>query len=464
MTTAVNNNSSNGGHAEASNFQAATTGSQVQQKQQKEQYPTNSLVRALLTDLYQITMTYAQWKNCTVDEPAVFELFFRKNPFGGEYTVFCGLDECLKLIRTFRFEEDDLAYLKTVPALAHAPEAFWDYLGSLHETSLKMLTVHSVPEGTIVFPRCPLLVLEGPLGLGHLLETALLNLVNYPSLVATNASRMVLRAGQHKTKHVPCIEFGLRRAQGPDGACSASKYSYLGGFVATSNVQAGKTFGIPVSGTHAHSYIQSFTSLDDAEGLVLYHKSLQREENFLDVVLEYRSRSGHATRTNDSELAAFCAYACAYPNSCLCLIDTYDTLTSGLPNFIFVAKALDDFGYRPVGIRLDSGDLAALSSACRDTFRAIPEVEPSRGPAFGNLTIVASNDINEATLVALSEQDHGVTAFGIGTHLVTCQAQPALGCVYKLGESRRIRINFRDKICVVPRPSVELRLPFLCLV
>jgi len=212
------------------------------------------------------------------------------------------------------------------------------------------------------------------------------------------------------------------------------------------------------------SYIQSFTSLDDAEGLVLYHKSLQREENFLDVVLEYRSRSGHATRTNDSELAAFCAYACAYPNSCLCLIDTYDTLTSGLPNFIFVAKALDDFGYRPVGIRLDSGDLAALSSACRDTFRAIPEVEPSRGPAFGNLTIVASNDINEATLVALSEQDHGVTAFGIGTHLVTCQAQPALGCVYKLGESRRIRINFRDKICVVPRPSVELRLPFLCLV
>eukprot|EP00536_Pseudo-nitzschia_multiseries_P008091 jgi/Psemu1/256893/estExt_Genewise1Plus.C_2000023 len=431
---------SSSGRDESLNVQPTTSCNRVH----RQQPPTNHLVRALLTDLYQITMTYAHWKTGTVDEKAVFELFFRKNPFGGEYTVFCGLDECLKLIRTFRFESDDLDYLKTIPSLASAPDAFWDYLGALHETSLTKLTVKSVPEGTVVFPHCPLLVLEGPLGLGHLLETALLNLVNYPSLVATNASRMVLRAGQHKTKDTPCIEFGLRRAQGPDGACSASKYSYLGGFVATSNLQAGKTFGIPVSGTHAHSYIQSFASLDDAAGLTLFHKSLQRDENFMDAVLEHRSRPGHEARTNDGELAAFCAYACAFPDACLCLVDTYDTLASGLPNFVLVAKVLDDFGYRPLGIRLDSGDLAALSMACRDAFETVAEEEPSRGPAFGSLAIVASNDINETKLIALSEQDHGVTAFGIGTNLVTCQAQPALGCVYKLVEFRnepRIKLS-----------------------
>ena len=191
--------------------------------------------------------------------------------------------------------------------------------------------------------------------------------------------------------------------------------------------------------------------MDDAAGLTLFHKKLQRDEVFLDKALEYRSKSSSTStssiHTNDSELAAFCAYACAFPDSCLCLIDTYDTLSSGLQNFLFVAKALDDFGYQPKGVRLDSGDLCALSGACRRAFERVVAEEPSREPAFGNgkLTIVASNDINEEALVEFSRianantnsgSGHGLTAFGIGTNLVTCQAQPALGCVYKLGECR----------------------------
>jgi nicotinate phosphoribosyltransferase len=219
--------------------------------------PTNSLVRALLTDLYQLTMTYAHWKTGKADDFAVFELFFRKNPFRGGYTVFCGLDECLKLLQTFRFTDEDIGYLKSTDAFSNCEEGFFDYLSGINcnspspnsncnSNSMSRLKVYSVAEGTVVFPRCPLITIEGSLGIGHLLETTLLNLVNYPSLIATNASRMVQRANT-----IPCIEFGLRRAQGPDGACSASKYSYLGGFVGTSNVMAGKVFGIPIAGTHA---------------------------------------------------------------------------------------------------------------------------------------------------------------------------------------------------------------------
>jgi len=268
--------------------------------------PTNPLVRALLTDLYQLTMTYAQWRIGKANDPSVFELFFRKNPFQGEYTVFCGLDECLKLLRTFSFADDDISYLKSTQALSHCEDGFFEYLSNLGTPdAMKSLKVSAMKEGTIAFPRCPLITIEGPLGIGHLLETTLLNLVNYPSLIATNASRMVLRATKATTSSeaaqppqststtttsIPCIEFGLRRAQGPDGACSASKYSYVGGFVGTSNVQAGKMFGIPIAGTHAHSYIQSFSSLDDAKGLTLLHKGSNTDRIFLDTVLQYRSR------------------------------------------------------------------------------------------------------------------------------------------------------------------------------
>lgn len=352
----------------------------------------------------------------------------------------------MKYIQTFSFSDQDIAYLKSTPVLCNCEDGYFDYLRSLSTVNTQTFQVRALREGTIVFPRIPMIIIEGPLGLGQLLETTLLNLVNFPSLLATNAARMVLAAKPH-----PCIEFGLRRAQGPDGACTASKYSYLAGFSATSNVQAGKQFGIPIAGTHAHAYVQAFSSLDDVRDLQLLNKMTQRTEAFLPHVLGYRKDG-----TNDGELAAFVAYACAFPESCLCLIDTYDTLQSGLPNFIATAMALDDFGYLPKGIRLDSGDLSTLSLKCQAAF---DEVKKSTSrESFGNLTVVASNDINEKTLYHLAERGHGITAFGIGTNLVTCQAQPALGCVYKLvewkGEPRIKLSNDLPKITIPSRKNV----------
>lgn len=415
--------------------------------------PSNALVTALLTDTYQITMTYAYWKTGKHEEDSVFELFFRKNPFKGEFTIFCGLDECLKHLHSFEFSDSDLKYLKETPQLAECEPEFFDYLKSLNTSS--QLVVRALKEGTVAFPKIPLLILEGPLGLTQLLETTLLNLVNYPSLLATNAARMVLRASP---KGAPCIEFGLRRAQGPDGGCSASKYSYVGGFVATSNVQAGKIFGVPIAGTHAHAFVQSFVSLEDVkEKLTIRVSSASGEEKlFVPLVLEYRqkllARVSSSSTTNNGELAAFCAYACAFPQSCLCLIDTYDTLHSGIINFVAVALALDDFGYTPKGIRLDSGDLASLSLACRAYFDEIGK-EFQRN-FFDQLSIVVSNDINEAVLNNLQRTPHAITTYGIGTNLVTCQAQPALGCVYKLVEWKgQPRIKLSQDLIKVTLPG-----------
>jgi len=445
----------------------------------------------MLTDLYQLTMTYSQWKTKKANEKAVFELFFRKNPFpNGQYTILAGIQDCIQhLQHTFHFTKEDIEYLKSTPALSHCDTEFFDdyLLNGIQQALSTNVQIYAVQEGTVVFPTCPLLIVEAPLAIGHLLETTLLNLINYPSLIATNASRMVLRANAinnnatNPTTAKQCIEFGLRRAQGPDGACTASKYSYMGGFSGTSNVLAGKLFGIPLSGTHAHSYVQSFTSLDDAAQLKLYNKKTKREELFLPKVLMHRTNTNATTNTNngntnDGELAAFVAYACTYPMKCLCLIDTYDTLQSGLPNFIFVAKALDDFGYQPIGVRLDSGNLQFLSKACQSAFDqeataavilnddegivegddvdGLPGKSNDYSKAFTNLTIVASNDINEKTLVKLSQQDHGITAFGIGTNLVTCQAQPALGCVYKLVELNGIpRMKLSQELGKVTVPG-----------
>jgi len=393
--------------------------------------PCNALVRPLLTDLYQITMAYSYWKNKRVNEKAVFELFFRKNPFKGEYTIFSGLDEVLKFMAHYRFTVDDLEYLKTSPSLEHCESEFFDeYLANI---DCSQVTVRAMKQGTIAFPRVPLLIVSGPLGICNLLETTLLNLVNFPSLISTNASRMV-DAAQAKMVNgaVPrCIEFGLRRAQGPDGAFTASKYAVVGGFAGTSNVAAGKILDVPISGTHAHSYIMSFTSLDDVKGSTLMNKETNNSIELLPLVLDYRNKYG-AENTNDSELAAFVSYAVAFPNGFLCLIDTYDTIKSGLVNFIIVALALKDLGYVAKGIRLDSGDLGALSLKCDQIFK---EYAVKTGNTFFNtLNIVASNDINEKSLQALNKTGHAITTFGIGTNLVTCQAQPALGCVYKLVE------------------------------
>jgi nicotinate phosphoribosyltransferase len=213
----------------------------------------NNAVQPLLTDFYQISMVYAYWKSRKNDH-AVFDLFFRRAPFRGEFTLFAGLDECLKYIEDFRFSESDLHFLReTMP---HAEPQFFDYLRAVNMRELK---VYALREGSLAFPRVPLMRLEGPLPIVQLLETTLLVLINFASLVATNAARFRLAAGEDKT----LLEFGLRRAQGPDGALSASKYCYVGGFDGTSNVLAGKIYGIPVRGTHAHSFVSAYADLTE---------------------------------------------------------------------------------------------------------------------------------------------------------------------------------------------------------
>ncbi|MBN2431087.1 MAG: nicotinate phosphoribosyltransferase [Acidobacteria bacterium] len=409
--------------------------------------PTNSLVNSLLTDLYQLTMAYAYWSNGRQDDAAVFDLFFRKPPFDGEFTVFAGLEEVLRLLESYRFTADQIEYLKTVMSPCR-PE-FFEWLASLDTSCVK---VYSVPEGTLVFPRIPLLRVEGPLAIAQLLETTLLTLVNYASLVATNAARFRLAAGTDKL----LLEFGLRRAQGPDGGISASLYSFLGGFDATSNVLAGKLYDIPVRGTHAHSYVQTFQNLAELPRTTLTDRD-GNDREFVTPVLDYRRRLGYP-QTNEGELASFIAYAQAFPAGFLALVDTYDTIQSGIPNFLCVALALIDLGYDPVGIRLDSGDLAHLSNEAR---RIITEVGRQLDRDFSRVIIVASNEINEQILLSLNNQGHSIDAFGIGTNLVTCQAQPALGCVYKLvaiQNNPRIKLSQEIGKITIPGPKDVYRI------
>ncbi|CAK1602158.1 unnamed protein product [Parnassius mnemosyne] len=438
----------------------------------------NGIVQPLLTDLYQITMAYAYWKSGKVNDVAVFDLFFRTNPFQGEFTIFAGLEECLKFLQNFHYSDSDIEYLMQILPDNIEPE-FFAYLKDL---TCKDIKLSAIEEGSVVFPRVPLLRIEGPLIVAQLLETTLLTLVNFASLMATNAARYRMVAG----KNVSLLEFGLRRAQGPDGGLSASKYAYVGGFDGTSNVLAGKMFNIPVKGTHAHSFVTSFSTLDDITSVMLRHADSLEQYNMLELSLEWRKRISSIIdvspeEASDGELAALMSYAIAFPTGFLALVDTYDmkryniqglrhgqrmnghsgynsncgtnvtrisnstvirstygystverTLRSGLLNFCAVALALNDCGYRAVGIRIDSGDLAYLSVLARSTFEQIAEV--FKLPWFSKLTIVASNDINEETILSLNEQGHKIDCFGIGTHLVTCQRQPALGCVYKLVE------------------------------
>jgi nicotinate phosphoribosyltransferase len=406
--------------------------------------PLNSLVTPLLTDLYQLTMAYGYWKSNRHNERAVFELFFRKNPFKGAFTIFCGLDEVVKFLANFKFSKSDIEYLKSTPSLGRCdPEFFDDYLAEL---DCSEVTVKSLPHGSVAFPRVPLLIVSGPLGITQLLETTLLNLINFPSLIATNAARMVIAArGQNEDRMIrgkipKCVEFGLRRAQGPDGGMSASKYSYVGGFDGTANVLAGKLCDLPIAGTHAHSFVQSYSSLDEVEGITVKKKGSEEEIELLPIVLKYRKQfGGDWLRTNDGELAAFIGYGCCFPHAFLCLVDTYDTIESGVKNFVIAALALYECGYNPIGIRLDSGDLAGLSMECDQVFEEV--ANKFQLPFFRNLEIVASNNINEKTLEEFNVRGHGITMFGIGTNLVTCQSQPALGCVYKL-----VEINGKPKI------------------
>jgi len=340
----------------------------------------NELYRAsfgLLTDLYQLTMAYGYWELGRAEQQVVFHLFFRKAPFQGGYAVAAGMPQVADYLSGFGFDEDDLAYLKTLHGNDGRPifeQGFLDYLGALDFSC----DVDAVPEGTVVFGQAPMIRVRGPIIQAQLIESAVLNIVNFQTLIATKASRVCAAAGDD-----PVLEFGLRRAQGIDGALSASRAAYLGGCAATSNVLAGKLFGIPVKGTHAHSWVMSF----------------------------------------DDELEAFEGYAEALPNNCVFLVDTYDTL-EGVRNAITVGLKLRERGQEMIGIRLDSGDLAYLSIEARKLLDAA---------GFEKAAIVASNDLDEHIIRDLKEQGATIAVWGVGTKLATAYDQPALGGVYKLG-------------------------------
>jgi nicotinate phosphoribosyltransferase len=449
---------------------------------------TNNLATALLTDAYQITMAYAYYKNQKHEQHASFDLIFRKNPFNGEFTIFAGLEEALKFVSNFKFTRADVEYLRQCAFASAMDEEFFDeYLLKL---DCSEVVIEANLEGSVVFPRVPLLHVTGPLGVAQLLETTLLTMINYASLVATNAARHRLTAGDD----IELLEFGLRRAQGVDGGVSASRYAYVGGFDATSNCEAGRQFGIPVKGTHAHSFVQAHSRWEDIKcGTLKYglepaagltHQicpdfpKLVRQT--LDDLRQSLSNSQQFAfgETNESELIAFCAYALAFPKTFLALIDTYDTLKSGTPNFVAVALALRACGYSPLGVRIDSGDLSYLSLTIRkfleeaetcfvssnklveynddmkegNTQSGYPEVF-AKGLAK-KTKITASNDINETVLRELKQSGHSIDAFGIGTALVTCMAQPALGCVYKLVEiDEKPRIKLSEDVDKVTIPG-----------
>jgi len=411
---------------------------------------SHNILCPLLTDMYQITMCYAYFNAGRHRKHAVFDLFFRKNPFQGEYTIFAGLEDCLKFIEDYKFTEEHLDFLRA--QMPTAKEEFLEYLRQLDCSEVK---IYAMKEGSVCFPRQPLLRVEGPVGICQLLETTLLCLINFASLVATNAARMRAAVGPNKT----LLEFGLRRSQGPDGGLSASKYSYIGGFDGTSSALAGLKFGMKVGGTHAHSFVQSFSSLDDLESTFIESPTGGAPVDILVIVQKYRKELnwGH---TNNGELAAFIGYSQAFPTAFLALVDTYDTLVSGIPNFLLCALAMYEIGFKPLGIRLDSGDLAYLSLEARNMFKQIEDRFNIPGMA-AQLKIVASNDIGEDTLYSLAQQGHSIDTFGIGTHISTCQTQPALGCVYKLVEfdgNPRIKLSQEIRKVSVPGKKIIYRL------
>ncbi|XP_021243168.1 nicotinate phosphoribosyltransferase isoform X2 [Numida meleagris] len=318
----------------------------------------------------------------------------------------------------------DIAYLRSVlPSTTE--DAFFDYLCTVDASEV---TVTSVPEGSVVFSR-----VKGPLLVVQLLETTLLCLVSYASLVATNAARFRLLAGPE----MKLMELGLRRAQGPDGGLSASKYSYIGGFDCTSNILAGKLYGIPVRGTVAHSFIMSFRSLEEVQPRVLTPLAggepmdlPSLAESWLQRVCELLGTP--SDKPNRGELAAFVSYAIAFPQDFQGLLDTYCVMRSGLPNFCAVALALHQLGYRAIGVRLDSGDLIQQSKETRGVLRACGA--HFQVPWFGSIPIAVSNDISERSLEDFVREGSEIDMVGVGTNLVTCPLQPSLGCVYKLVE------------------------------
>ena len=327
---------------------------------------------ALLTDFYQLTMMAGQWKEGRAEKRVSFEYFFRNLPPHTGFAVTAGLDLILDYLANLHFMPDDIAYLRTQGLFE---EDFLEFLADFKPA----YDIHAMPEGSIAFPYEPIVQVDGTIMEAQLVETALLNMLNYSTLIATKSARICQAACND-----PVMEFGLRRAHGPDGGISGSRAAYIGGCTSTSNVLAGKIYGIPVAGTHAHSWVMSFSS----------------------------------------ELEAFRAFARHYPDRCTLLVDTYDTVKSGVPNAITVFKEMKDAGHkiRPA-IRLDSGDLAKLSKIAYNMMI---------DAGLENPLIVASNDLEEDLIADLKRQGSRINAWGVGTHLITSKDSPSLSGVYKL--------------------------------
>ena len=336
---------------------------------------------ALLTDLYELTMMAGYLDNGKDCDTATFDLYFRRNPYGGGYAIAAGLEDAIKTILEMRFSRDDIQYLRSLRSLRGNqtfPDIFLDYLSRWRFNG----EIFAVPEGTVVFPHEPLLRVRGRIMECQLIESVLLCHINFQTLIATKAARIWEAA-----RRSPVLEFGLRRAQGPDGAMSAARAAMIGGADATSNVLGSANLDMPVRGTHAHSWIQSF----------------------------------------ETELDAFRAYASLFPDECTLLVDTYDALKSGIPNAIRVGQELRDAGHRLAGIRIDSGDLTFLSKKAR---RALDDA------GLDYVKIVASNDLDEYIITDILAQGGAIDIWGVGTRLVTGsgEAGGALGGVYKMAE------------------------------
>lgn len=331
----------------------------------------------LLTDFYELTMMQGYYKNKT-NETVVFDVFYRNNPSGSGYSICVGLEQVIDYIKNLCFTEEDINYLRS---LGMFEEDFLKYLEGFHFTG----DIYAVEEGTVVFPMEPLLKVVAPIMEAQLIETAILNIINHQSLIATKASRVCYAA-----KGEPVMEFGLRRAQGPDAGIYGARAAVIGGCVGTSNVLTAKMFDVPALGTHAHSWIMSF----------------------------------------EDEITAFREYARLYPQNTTLLVDTYDTLRSGMPNAIKVFSELKEAGKMPLkyGIRLDSGDLAYLSKKARKMLNEA---------GFQDAVIVASSDLDEYLIDSLKTQGAAINSWGVGTNLITSKDCPAFGGVYKLAAIKK---------------------------
>ena len=340
----------------------------------------------LLTDLYELTMMQGYLKN-PVQETVIFDVFYRNNPCGNGFAIAAGLDQMIDYIKNLRFEKDDLDYLRS---LGIFDDEFLSYLADFHFSG----DIYAIPEGTVVFPREPLVKVIAPIMEAQLVETAILNIINHQSLIATKAARVVNAA-----RGDGIMEFGLRRAQGPDAGTYGARAAVIGGCIGTSNVLTGKMFDVPVLGTHAHSWIMSFPD----------------------------------------EYTAFKTYAELYPGACTLLVDTYDTLKSGVPNAIRVFKEMQEAGKLSgrYGIRLDSGDLAYLSKEARKMLDAA---------GFEDAVIAASSDLDEYLIDSLKSQGAAITSWGVGTNLITSKDCPAFGGVYKLAAVKTGDGEFVPKI------------------